>query len=88
MSDSVPDPDSITWEEPPAKSRPAPERMARLIARLKERPGEWAKLGSDYKTANAGSPYKRHGIEIVTRRQPDGNFAIYARWPAPESGPS
>jgi hypothetical protein len=80
----------VRWQEPPPAIEP-PEAarnatMARsralneLAATLREHPGRWA-LVTVRRWSGGGDQYKRRGLEVTSRRRPDGLFDQYVRAP-------
>lgn len=75
----------LTWENPPPKQYP-PRRthIDDIVDELKKHPGSWAFVGTK---ATTGTPYhyKSRGAEYTYRKQAEGGYRLYARWPL-ESG--
>lgn len=75
---------SVHWEDPPPEQdhrrrKPSAATLG-LVEALKQQPGRWA-LVKMKPGAGGGDHLKRRGLEVVTRKQPDGRYAMYARWP-------
>jgi hypothetical protein len=78
------------WEEPPVTRGREPRDWTAVLGRLKDRPGEWARV-AETDTANnaAATAYSiRHGNYSGIRpnqydavsRSVEGRFCVYARW--------
>lgn len=76
----------IVWEDPPASTvgRPGFDYDG-LVAELKKHSGKWAVARTGGKhTGSFSSARERlmhRGCEAVQRKQPDGTYTLYARWP-------
>lgn len=53
-----------------------------LVAQMKERPGEWAKI-ANVKYRGGFKPFTSRGAKIARRLQKDGTWDVYASWPPP-----
>lgn len=79
----------ISWESPPPSLTGAANKGIRrskywdILEELEKKPGEWALILKDH--AVPSSPIyslirtNRLPFEVVTRKNDDGTFAIYAR---------
>ena len=87
------DENQLVWDEPPMSKREianlARERWLRVVAALKERPGEWAIVARKptRQHLNTGSVVERLGPDFqVASRVVDGEGRLYARYnPATET---
>jgi hypothetical protein len=71
--------DDPRWEEP---SVARPHKYKQLRVALRQSPGRWAVVNDfQYPPAGQVGYWKRQGFELQTRRQPDGSYRLYARWP-------
>jgi hypothetical protein len=78
------------WKEPPPavhfqdarKGRPTfrTRELDEFSELLKQHPGRWA-LVEVRPSSGGGYKYKRRGIEVTSRKRPDGMFDIYVRAP-------
>lgn len=77
----------IVWEDPPDRVRgtPRPSKWNLVVEELKRHPGKWALVatGGEHPGShgNRAARLRSLGCEKVQRRQPDGSFALYERWP-------
>lgn len=79
------------WQDPPpatyfqdARKETKTLRSKELdeLARvLKANPGRWALVDAARKSSGGGEKYKRRGLEVTTRKRPDGLFDEYVRAP-------
>jgi hypothetical protein len=76
----------LIWEEPPAPAKPM-SKLAPLLAAVRERPGEWARLPKVYSkhgtaASRASSLRKKNpGFEFLARRLPDSeDTSIWVRY--------
>lgn len=67
---------------PEAPRTGRPNKTIPQVEELKAHPGEWAVLRRGAKFTAAGSAHRNLGCEVKTRKQPNGTFDIYVRWPA------
>jgi hypothetical protein len=80
----------LEWREPPPSRRGkhSAGKGAATAAALRQRPGVWARISQDGNSGTAiaiksgkASAFSPGGsFEAVTRKRPDGNFDIYARY--------
>lgn len=69
---------SLVWKDPPPSKTFG--KLAGEIAELKAHPGVWA-LVRESTHRSAGISWERHGCETTLRKNPDGTWQVYARWP-------
>ncbi len=66
------------------KGRPLGARRHAQIEILKANPGKWALLDVYDKQGTASGTAatlgKRHGLEVATRKNDDGQYGLWARW--------
>lgn len=65
------EPDRILWEDPPPTQTPLEAQCAVLVERLRERPGQWAKVGEFPKADQArtkGRKLEERGAEFTIRK--------------------
>lgn len=81
----------IEWAEPPAEAF-SNSRNGLVIAALKQRVGQWARLKVGSKTSAPANTWKKLGCEAVAHRTNPGEnpptYDIYARWPEPKKVPT
>ena len=77
----------VTWGELPTRKRstgrPLGARRHMQLEVLKSRPGRWALLDTYEKQGNAtsgGATLKKHGFEVATRKNDEGQYGLWARW--------
>ena len=83
----------MKWQEPPAtKGGRGSNRWREILAKLQERPGQWALVlegGSSANVSHIKSGVYGGGIpgafEATGRKRPDGRYDIYARYVGGES---
>lgn len=78
------------WKEPPPavyfrdarKGRPTfrTVELDKFAELLKQHPGRWA-LVEVRVSSGGGEKYKRRGLEVTSRKRPDGLFDQYVRAP-------
>ena len=73
----------VVWEDPPISARGggARGRLRVLLAELKEHPGKWAISHPAAQSPSSAYPLKRVGCEVTSRKNDDGTYRVYARWP-------
>lgn len=77
----------IIWEDPPPRQRGGGRGFDYdgFVAELKKHPGKWAVVrpGGAYSGAfgDAHQRLRRCGCDALQRKQPDGTYTLYARWP-------
>ena len=77
----------IIWEDPPVPTKgPKAEVWPSVVAQLKKHPGKWAIVKTGYVTTNSAGSMQRYlkqtyRCEETYRKQPDGTYTLYARWP-------
>lgn len=80
----------LIWEDPPPPAvrgghiEKARENDA-TVEQLKTRPGVWAKVATGIHKSG-GQAFTQRGCEATIRKQPDGTFWTYARWPEHKAG--
>lgn len=70
----------IEWAEPPAAKTGRRGVINELGPELKAEPGRWARV----ETATYSSrphAWRKKGFEAVARKNADGTYDVYARWP-------
>jgi hypothetical protein len=69
---------SIEWTTPPAAKRGRTStKWSKVANELRERPNEWAKIGSVKSPSQASIIAKTHNIKVITRKSEDETFDIY-----------
>lgn len=75
----------IQWEEPPpsrqGQGKKSSSWRTSIIEELQKNPGKWALVHEDVNSSGMAGPWRNAGCEAKTRKQDDGTFSIYARWP-------
>lgn len=72
---------AVQWEEPRPRGHRRPNAATlELVEMLKANPGRHAHVG--WRSSSGGGHHlRRHGLKVVTRKQPDGRYKMYAYWP-------
>jgi hypothetical protein len=69
----------MEWVNPPAAKRGRTStKWSKVAEQLKANPNTWAKIGSVNYASQASVIGKTHGMKIVTRKNDEGTFDIYA----------
>jgi hypothetical protein len=69
---------SIEWKTPPAAKRGrTSDKWSKVANELRERPNEWAKIGSVKFPSQASVIAKTHNIKVITRKSDNELFDIY-----------
>jgi hypothetical protein len=70
---------TMEWVNPPAAKRGRTStKWSKIAAELKTKPNTWAKIGTVNYASQATIIGRTHGIKIVTRKNDEGTFDIYA----------
>ena len=76
----------VEWVDgPPEVEQIHNERIRELLPELIARPGEWAIVETGRKWHSARQAWVRKGCQASARREADGTYTIYARWPPPRT---
>lgn len=51
------------------------------LAKLRENPGQWMIVREKYPTRSGGDVYRARDCQVTVRRDSEGTFTVYARWP-------
>lgn len=76
----------LRWGDPPppdTRTKITRERDA-AVEKLKTRPGEWAVVQERARFASGRQHWTSRGCETLVRKDPEGTFTIWARWPEPD----
>ena len=69
----------MEWVNPPAAKRGRTStKWSKIAEQLKANPNTWAKIGSVKFASQASVIGKTHNMKIVTRKNDEGTFDIYA----------
>lgn len=77
----------MEWVNPPAAKRGRTStKWSKIAEELKAKPNTWAKIGSVKFASQAAVIGKTHGMKIVTRKNDEGLFDIYAMYEVNDAG--
>ncbi len=72
----------LIWKAPPTsrRGRDRSPVIDTMVTKLKARPGQWALVVEQAKSANSTAVFRRRGCDVRSAIRVDGGFDIYARW--------
>ena len=77
---------TIEWKTPPEAQRGrSSTKWSKVAAQLRQRPNEWAKIGTLKFASQAFIIAKTHNIKVKTRKNPDLTFEIYGMYEDPNA---